>query len=318
MKLIARKAFTHPITRILSLCVVAGIAATLASFSQTSEPTGAVAPTAQTMPVARTLTSSDGRAIDVTILSKSDTAIKAKKADGKEFEIALDKLSDADKAFVAGLTAQEARKTSVLILVDSGSIETYRHHRAATLLRNNGFDVTIGVCPRRNAEERPTKEADDTFDEISKKEKAILVSTLKAIDHFDVLWIVEFGFDKTERAAASTKRDGGLGIDLRPNHFELTQHHQEAKKLSVIRYAKYPRPEIFLNELAKDPDKGKPSYYVKTLGKSWVFYDSPHSTVPHSKIEGSRESEELKKLASSAKTVGGNWRLDRREAAEAS
>lgn len=56
-----------------------------------------------TLPATRTLKSVDGRTIDVVIVSKSPTAIKAKRANGKEFEIALDKLSDADRAFVAGL-----------------------------------------------------------------------------------------------------------------------------------------------------------------------------------------------------------------------
>jgi hypothetical protein len=65
-----------------------------------------------TLPAARTLKSVDGRTIDVVIVSKSATAIKAKKADGKEFEITLDKLSDADKAFVAGLGEAPVDKSS--------------------------------------------------------------------------------------------------------------------------------------------------------------------------------------------------------------
>jgi hypothetical protein len=135
MKLTSRKAFKHPITSILSLCLVAGIAATLASFSQTSEPAVAITPTTQTMPVARTLTSSDGRAIDVTILSKSDTAIKAKKADGKEVEITLDKLSDTDKTFVAGLVEAPVKKMTALIL---GELE-----RLTTRMGKAGFDITV-------------------------------------------------------------------------------------------------------------------------------------------------------------------------------
>ena len=152
MKLTACKAFTHPITSILSLCLVAGIAATLASFSQTSEPTvaitpTAIAPTAQTMPVARTLTSADGRTIEVTILSKSATAIKAKKADGKEFKIALDKLSDADKAFVVGLTNPDpnaVKKPTVLVVVDRG----YKYPEYSEFiewLKTENMEVTIGL-----------------------------------------------------------------------------------------------------------------------------------------------------------------------------
>ena len=69
------------------------------------------------MPVSRTLTSADGRTIDVVITAKTTSGVTAKKADGKEFEIALDKLSDADKAFVAGLVEPTVKKTSLLFVL---------------------------------------------------------------------------------------------------------------------------------------------------------------------------------------------------------
>lgn len=86
----------HQIIRIFRSLLIAStlfLPATLASESATGT----------TLPATRTLTSADGRTIDVVIVSKTPTSIKAKKADGKEFEISFDKLSDADKAFVAGL-----------------------------------------------------------------------------------------------------------------------------------------------------------------------------------------------------------------------
>jgi hypothetical protein len=177
MKLTARKAFTHPITSILSLCVVAGIAATLASFSQTSEPTVAptiaIALTAQTMPVARTLTSADGRTIEVTILSKSDTAIKAKKADGKEFEIALDKLSDADKAFVAGLTSPPVKQLRVLLIGKDPTLQEK--------LKKAEFEI-VGPSEYKEVTDKNGVKKSSTIIYLEKMTDADL-------KHFDVIWV---------------------------------------------------------------------------------------------------------------------------------
>jgi hypothetical protein len=244
----------------------------------------------ETLPANRTITDTQGRSMDGTIVSKSDTAIKFRRAtDNREFEIQLDTLSETDRTFIAGLIAEEPKGATVLLLIDVNTRPEYRD--TVTLLRNNGFDVTIGVCPRRNAEDGGNKKPDDTFDRISKKEKAILVSTLDVIAPYDILWIESFGFYSTEKGAAEAKRLGGFGIDLRPNHFELTEHHQKAKKLTVIRFGKNPKPDLFLEEgllqaeNARLPNR-KTSYYVKTHGKTWVFYNSGKSEDP-------RTSEEL-------------------------
>ena len=68
------------------------------------------------MPVKRTLTSADGRTIDVVIIAKTETGIKAKKADGKEFELTLDKLSDSDAVFVAGQVEAPIKKMTALVI----------------------------------------------------------------------------------------------------------------------------------------------------------------------------------------------------------
>jgi hypothetical protein len=105
--------------RTFSLCLLAGFSATLVSFSQTIETPviQEAALTAQfVMPVARTLTSADGRKMDVVILSKTATGIKAKRTDGKEVELTLDKLSDADKAFVSGLVVSPVKKPTLLYI----------------------------------------------------------------------------------------------------------------------------------------------------------------------------------------------------------
>lgn len=244
----------------------------------------------ETMPANRTITDTQGRSMDGTIVSKSETSIKFRRtSDNKEFEIKLDTLSETDRAFIAGLIAEEPKGATVLLLIDVNTRPEYRD--TVTLLRNNGFDVTIGVCPQRNTKDGGNKKPDDWFDRFSKSEKAILVSTLDVIDPYDILWIESFGFYNTEKGAAQAKRLGGFGIELRPNHFELTEHHQKAKKLTVIRFGKNPKPDLFLEEgrlqaeNARLPNR-KISYYVKPHGKSWVFYNSGKSEDP-------RTSEEL-------------------------
>lgn len=286
---IAQKALKHPVSSIPSLCMLVGMATTITMYSQeTGEKPAAVEATA-TMPVNRTITDTQGRSMDGTIVSKTDTAIKFRRTvDNKEFEIKIDTLSDADRTFIAGITAEEPKRPTVLLLVDVGTRREYRE--TVTLLRNNGFDVTIGVCPRRNAEDGGNKKPDNTFERISQKEKAILVSTLDVIDPYDILWIESFGFYSTEKGAAQAKSLGGFGMDLRPNHFELTNHHQKAKKLTVIRFGKNPKPHLFLEEgrLQEENDRfpnRKTSYYVKPHGKSWVFYYSGKSDDPHTSEE---------------------------------
>lgn len=258
------RAIKNPIASILSLCLVAGIATTTASFSQTSEPTVAVAP-AQTMPVAHTLTSADGRTIDVTILSKSDTAIKAKKADGKEAEITLDKLSEADKAFVAGLIEKKAR----VLLMGTVFSANGNFQMITDLLKKHGFDVTIGVYRGLGDKDG---EAETEFDKISKVEKAVLVNTTAAIDPYDILWIQNFSTDLTPK----------------PNLFDVVRHHHAAGKLAVINsFFKTPHPDLFMVEGAIGIHTGDTSnkarmrfkkeelinYFITPYEKQWVFYD---------------------------------------------
>ena len=69
------------IARILSLGLAAAIATT-SGFGQDFPSSPAVS---TTLPVARTLTATDGRKLDVTITGKTATVIKAvRKSDGKE------------------------------------------------------------------------------------------------------------------------------------------------------------------------------------------------------------------------------------------
>ena len=104
--------------------------------------TGTVTPTGPTLPITHTLTSADGRKMEVTILSKSETAIKAKRADGKECEIALDKLSAADKAFVA------MSKNFDSIPFDGNTINYGRH--IIIRVKNDIFAIETKGIPRTN------------------------------------------------------------------------------------------------------------------------------------------------------------------------
>ena len=101
--------------KISVFCLLGTCAITSISHAQTSNaPTEQPSLVGYVGPVTRTLTSNDGRTVDVVITAKTETAIKARKADGTKFEIALDKLSDADKSFIAGLVASPTKKMTLL------------------------------------------------------------------------------------------------------------------------------------------------------------------------------------------------------------
>lgn len=88
-----------PVTSILSLCMVAGIAATIASFSQPM--TSRLGPATEE----RVLTSKSGNSIKFRLVEKGDDSIVANRStDGKRFVITLDSLSDADQEFIRAWT----------------------------------------------------------------------------------------------------------------------------------------------------------------------------------------------------------------------
>ena len=101
-------------------------------------------------PTTRTITDSGGRKIEVTIIGKSATGIKAKRtSDGKEFSVELAKLSADDQAFVGGLkptlsgTPETEKKTlRVLYAIppDAAMVGDYYNVKALT---DMGYDVTL-------------------------------------------------------------------------------------------------------------------------------------------------------------------------------
>jgi hypothetical protein len=130
-KLNARKALKHPITSILSLCVFAGIAATVALYAHTNyyglddlKYVGTAGPAISpaTLPAERTLIDTQGRPLAGKVLSKTDKAIQFVRAsDQQEFAITLDKLSAADRSWLNGTPASkptpELRKSTAKIRV---------------------------------------------------------------------------------------------------------------------------------------------------------------------------------------------------------
>lgn len=201
MKLTARKAFRHPITSILSLCVVAGIAATIASFSQTSEPAAQVEAAAITMPVAHTLTNLKGQALEGIITGKTATDVSFTRNDGQKFTIKLDTLSEGDQTFIAGLAAPDpkaVKKPTVLFVCD-GTRTTDR--KTLDWLTAAGFEVTIGQLfngtkdgwPKNLGEWTPEanrKWQDELVAEYSKK--TIIVDPLSRTNPYDIVWIPNF------------------------------------------------------------------------------------------------------------------------------
>ena len=168
--------------RTLCLCMLGICAATEITFAQTSDAprAEATATTANIMPITRTLTSADGRTIDVTILSKSATAIKAARADGKEFEIPLNNLSGVDRAFVTALIEPAHRQLTAFLYYDDRYLTDKGKPSIGKMLENAGFKVTCGGWGK------PVDR-----DGIKISENTILLEKLSDLElrKFDVVWI---------------------------------------------------------------------------------------------------------------------------------
>ena len=105
--------------------------------------------TSPVTPTTRTITDSGGRKIEVTIIEKSATGIKAKRqSDGKEFTVELAKLSPDDQAFVGSLkllsenSETEKKPLRVLYAIppDAALVGDYYNVQALTGM---GYDVTL-------------------------------------------------------------------------------------------------------------------------------------------------------------------------------
>lgn len=100
-----------------------------------------------TLPAERTLTDTQGRAMQVTVLSKSADGIKVRRTDGKEFEIALDQLSEADRIFVANSQVKRPFPTKFSKNGDPtigvSKSEIFAHYGYHVILRSKGSIYAI-------------------------------------------------------------------------------------------------------------------------------------------------------------------------------
>ncbi len=100
-------------------------------------------------PAEHTITSADGRSLDVTIVGRTETGIKAiRQSDGKEFEIAFDKLSTKDQDFVNSITV---KKIKVLLIekqrnTDPDNLRNSDLHPLNYLTKDK-FEVTLVTDP---------------------------------------------------------------------------------------------------------------------------------------------------------------------------
>jgi hypothetical protein len=212
-----------------------------------------------TLPAARTLTSADGRAMAGTILSKSDTAISFERAaDKKTFEIPLEKLSDSDKAFVAGLIdgpgkAAPGKKASVLYVIAWMGADDYEktHKEQVAWLKANGFDVTIGL--KYYVKTKLAQIADETV---------IWLTPLALMDSYDIVWLQRFD-RSTANKAEPTQYD----------FYQLTNHRNKQGGITVIRTwedDKTPFLAFKPTALTRGPRHDRGSV-VKNEG-NWVFF----------------------------------------------
>lgn len=117
MKLTAQKAFKHPISSILSLCLVAGMAATIAGFSQTSD-------SKLNTNTPRVITAITGEALAVKLVNKTADSVEVIRLnDNKRVKIPLDRLCTADQTLIAAwdpTPIQDYRPSSVSIAGSPG------------------------------------------------------------------------------------------------------------------------------------------------------------------------------------------------------
>lgn len=110
---IGRKARKHPVSSILSLCVLGFCTATLVTYSQTNDTPAVTEAVAPTFPARRTITDTSGRILHVMVLSKGPASIKIRReSDNQEFDLALDKLSKADLEWLGILKPKSPPKVA--------------------------------------------------------------------------------------------------------------------------------------------------------------------------------------------------------------
>jgi hypothetical protein len=162
---------------------------------------------AGTLPVGRTLTSSDGRKMEGIILKKDGNSIRFRRAtDNKEFDLEISKLSADDQAFAATIQVTAPlgpsdKKTKVLYVVEPQSVVS--DYYTIDALAKAGYDITLATykVPTDgwivNAEERGPNSPDGgpgenlyslTTKRLDPNLKAVLFEAVKLAD-YDILFV---------------------------------------------------------------------------------------------------------------------------------
>ena len=118
MRMTASKALKQSITSIRSLCLVAGITATLASFSQTTGGSGPNTP--------RVITSTTGETLPVKLIDKTADSVEViRLSDSKRIKIPLDRICEADRTMIAAWdpTPTQSYRPSSVSIAGSSTIQ---------------------------------------------------------------------------------------------------------------------------------------------------------------------------------------------------
>ncbi len=220
-----------------------------------------------TMPAERTITDTKGRALEGTILSKTNISISFQpKGTIKQVDIKLDQLSPDDQAYIATLVDKKSLKPTVLFLVNQDFAET---EELRTWLTNSGFDVKIGVIKAGGYGPASYKMAADV--------PFVTIDPVEIVDQFDVLWINRFNTYEPKGKEEFS-------------HFSLAGRRNQQQKLVVIpthsRLAKKDRflsSEKYYAGSPKTADEDRA--YMKADEN--IFFCS--SETPHSTDEKIRE-----------------------------
>ena len=207
----------------------------------------------QSLPVQRTITSADGRKLDVIITNKTATAIKVKTTAGKEFTLEIAKLSTDDQTFVAGCKAPAAIGKKILYATNFPNVGDVANIEA---LRNTGYEVTLAYVPR-NGDKNPNVPNDhnDIYDQGGHQKLTTVFTNLYAANlaDYDILWSADpSGWDQY-----------GLTLMRSANKLDLAVIVNSRRRLT--------RNFLAEGENVKVKDEGEPTYIL--VEKNFITYN---------------------------------------------
>lgn len=243
-----------------------------ASLTRNSTP-AAAAPKAA-LPAKHTLTAADGRQMAGTVLAKTNTGIKFRRdADNKEFDIPLEKLSEADRKFVETLAPAPGKAGNRVLYHLSPNAIAENDLKTIEALEEAGYLVDISTTQEQgswmiHAYERVQVQANAFGLELrptgKKLERNILPPEDVQLGNYKALFVgapsLQSGNGNKPRCADWVKtmhqQGGAIAIYSSADCYTETEYLTEPKKRNMIKGAhNFVKPEgqiLLFNNRAED------------------------------------------------------------------